>query len=209
MTINYPLTLPLGGIATARIRHTNRVAIARSTFTAEAQKQRWPGERFEFDVAYRPYSYAVAQSMRAMLAALYGGYGTLLFGDPDYLARGPRGVNTGTPVVNGSSTPVLSETLPTKGWTPSVSGILLAGDMIQLGSGSTSRLHLVLFDADSDSAGYSTLDIWPRLRSAPANNAPIVVAGAKGVFEMNGNSTEYSTDQNSVYAFSFSLQEAL
>ena len=204
----YPITLPLGGIATAKIRHRNMVAQTRSVFTGERQVQRWPGERFEFDVSYKPYSYAVARKMAAALASLWGGYGTLLFGDPDYLARGPLGVNTGSPVADGS-TPTHSETLPTKGWTASVNGILKAGDMFQRGTGSTARLHMVTEDVNSDSSGLATLSIWPRLRSAAVDNETLIITGAKGVFELISPAIEYSTDQASVYLFSFGLREAL
>lgn len=209
MTITYPIALPTGGIVSARARHINNISMSRSVFTAETQKQRFQGERFEYDLTVKPQRYADAGAWRAALASLSGLYGTCLYGDPDFLARGPVGANLGTPVVDGASQPIASETLATKGWTPNTQRVLAAGDFFQLGSASTSRLFMNLTDADSDSAGRVTLDIWPRLRSSPADEAAITVTGAKGVFELTSRITEYSSDQASVFAFAFSIGEAL
>lgn len=209
MAITFPISLPSGGIVSARARHINNISMSRSVFTAETQKQRFQGERFEYDLTVKPQRYADAGAWRAALASLSGLYGTCLYGDPDFLARGPVGANLGTPVVDGASQPIASETLDTKGWTPMTSRVLARGDFFQIGSGSTARLHMVLADADSDSSGFATLDIWPRLRFSPADEAAIVVTGAKGVFELTSRFTEYSSDQNSVFAFAFTLGEAL
>jgi hypothetical protein len=60
-------------------------------------------------------------------------------------------------------------------------------DYIQLGSGSSARLYMVLSDADTNGSGQVTLDIWPNLRSAPSNNDPITVVNPEGVFRLANN----------------------
>ncbi len=67
-------------------------------------------------------------------------------GDP--VNTSPRGAATGTPLVKGASQ--TGNTLTTDGWTTGVTGILKAGDWIQLGTGSTSTLHKLQQAADSD-----------------------------------------------------------
>lgn len=208
MTISYPITLPSLGIVSATIRHANRTVSTRSIFTGEKQSQRYDGELIEYDVTLRPRHYNNAGAIRAALVSLCGDVGTFLFGDPDFLARGPIGVATGTPLVDGVGTKGAS-TLATKGWTVSTQSILAAGDFFQLGAASAARLYMNLTDADADSAGRATLNIWPRLRTAPADNDPIVVTGAVGLFELTGPITEMSSDAASVFAFAFGVREAL
>jgi len=134
-----------------------------------------------------------------------GQYGTFLLGDPANTA--PRGVGTGTPLVKGGSQ--TGDSLITDGWTNSTTGILKAGDWIQLGSGSSSRLHKVLDDVNSDSGGNATLTIWPSLRSSPADNAVITVNSPKGQWRLATNEMQYSIDEASVYGITFACVEAL
>ena len=116
-----------------------------------------------------------AEQLIAFMLKLNGTYGTFTLGDP--LNTSPRGVGTGTPLVNGGSQ--TGNSLVTDGWTSGQTGILKAGDWIQLGSGSTSRLYKILSDANSNGSGQATFDIWPNLRSSPADNAAITVSSPK------------------------------
>ncbi len=207
MSITYPLTPPSGGVARATIRQVANVAVSRSVFTGEQQVQRWQGERWEFDLDLALMERPTAQAWAMFLAKMYGSYGTALIGDPAYLAAGPRGIATGTPLVNGGGQS--GDTLATDGWTNGVTGILKAGDYIQLGTGATSRLHVVLDDANSSGGGAASLNIWPRLREAPANNSAIVVAGARGLFRLAGPQTQYDIDVALNYGFRIAFTEAL
>lgn len=206
---DYPITIPVERIASARIRYVSNVASTRSVFTQEKQSQRFAGEHLEFDVTFRPLRWRDAGIWRGRFAKLYGSHGTFLYGDPDYHARGPAGSALGTPLVDGGGQAINSETLNTKGWATGEIGVLLAGDYIQLGTGASARLHMVTDDVDSDTAGDAVVPIWPRLRSSPANDAPIVVAGAVGVFELIDNVVEFATDQVSAVAFALRIREAL
>ena len=91
----------------------------------------------------------------------------------------------------------------------SETGYLLAGDYIQLGSGSTTSLHKVLVNADTDGSGNSTLTLWPNVRTAPANGATVTVQSTAGRWRLAGNESEWSVNEASIYGISFSAMEAI
>lgn len=205
----FPLTWPsYVDIMSHRARHIDNVSSTRSVFTGEVQKQRFQGERFEYDLTISPMGRREAMAFVAWLRKLSGPYGNFLFGDPDFIIAGPLGTPSGTPLVDGAGQPSASETLMTKGWTPLQPFVLRAGDFIQVGSG-TPRLHINLDDVTPDSAGTATLNIWPRLRSASVNNDPITVTGAKGLFEIATPNVEYDSNAFMTHSFSLSIREYL
>ena len=99
--------------------------------------------------------------------------------------------------------------MDTKGWTASQTGILKAGDYIQLGSAGTSRMYKVLNDANSDGSGDATLDIWPDLRSSPADSASIIVASAVTQFRLVEDDATWDINTALHYGIGFSGVEAL
>lgn len=176
-----------------------------SPFSAESQVYAHQAEWWEVDVTLPPMKRIDAEPWVAFLLALNGKEGTFLLGDPVNTA--PRGVGTGTPLVKGASQ--TGKTLLTDGWTAGQTGIMKAGDWFQFGSGSSSRLHKVVQDANSDGSGNATLEIWPRLRESPADNAPIVVSSPKGVFRLSSNVREWALERAGFYAVSFTAREVL
>lgn len=210
MTISYPLNLPTS--VTARevvIRRCATVALSASPFTGEQQVYVHQGEWFEIDFALPPMPRATAAAWIGFLLALNGREGTFLAGIPSEGTA--RGTATGTPLVNGAGQS--GKTLNTRGWTAGITGILTAGDWLQLGSGSGTHLHAVVQDANSQSgspdAGLATLDIWPRLRSAPSDGDAITISNAKGLWRLAGNSAEWSIGEAAMYGLNFSAVEAI
>ena len=67
----------------------------------------------------------------------------------------------------------------------------------------------MLVNASTDGAGKATLDIWPRLRSSPADGAAIVVSAAKGLWMLASNASEYEIEPAMQYGFSFACRERL
>ena len=203
MAITYPLSLPASpGPARVTMRATNVVAVAASPFTGQQQTQRHPGAWWSADVELPPLmGEAEAETWISFLLSLRGRHGTFLMGDP---ARAtPRGVATGTPVIDGADQ--TGEALATRGWTPDTTGILRAGDYIQIGQ----RLHKVLTDTDSDASGAATLDIWPRLRESPADGALIITANPVGTFRLSSNDTSWIWEAPKRAGVSFGVVEAL
>jgi len=207
MAITYPLSLPVAtkAIQSIEIRAVNAVAYARSPFTFAGQAFAYAGQMWTADVTLKPMKRADAEQWNAWLFSLRGQLGTFLMGDP--MGATARGVATGTPLVNGASQ--TGGSLVIDGATISTTGWLKAGDYIQLGSGSSSRLHKVLADANSDGSGNVTLDIWPHIRVAPADNAAVTVSDAKGLFRLSSNDQGFSINESAIYGMTFGAMEAV
>jgi len=148
-----------------------------------------------------------AENWVAFLLSLKGQVGTFLLGDPNcFAAQGSARTTPGTPLVNGASQ--TGDTLIIDGLPTSVTGYLLPGDYIQLGSGSTAQLYKVLTQVDT-SGGGATLDLWPNLRSSPGDNTAVVVANTKGRFRLKDNITQWSINEISSYGITFDCVEAI
>jgi hypothetical protein len=207
MTISYPLSLPVAtkAIQSIEIRAVNAVAYSRSPFTFAGQAFAYSGQMWTADVTLKPMKRADAEQWNAWLLSLRGQLGTFLMGDP--MGATARGVATGTPLVNGASQ--TGGSLVIDGATISTTGWLKAGDYIQLGSNESSRLHKVLADANSDGSGNVTLDIWPHIRVAPADNATVTVSNAKGLFRLSSNEQGFSINESAIYGMTFGAMEAV
>ena len=206
MTITYPLTPPATpGFNRAEFSITNFVSRSSSVFTGKTQVQTHQGQVWGVQFGLPPMKRAAAEEWNAFFASLNGSFGTFLVGDP--LGGNPRGTTPGAPAVAGASQ--TGQELNTDGWTATQTGILLAGDYIQLTDGSTERLHKVLVDVDSDGGGLATIDIWPRLRESPTDSSSIVVNDTVGTFRLLDNTTRWFEQLGDFYSLAFSAVEAI
>jgi len=206
MAISYPLTFPTHiGPHSVTFRQVNANTLTQSPFTYKQQSVAHAGQRWEADIFLPPMGHADARAWIGWLVSLKGYNGTFLMGDP--LAATPRGSAGGTPLVNGANQS--GDELILDGATASQTGWLKAGDYIQLGSAGTTTLHMVMADADSDGSGNVTLDIWPDLRSSPANNATVVVSSTLGQWRLNSNSVLWDETASANYGMSFTVVEAI
>ena len=205
MAITYPLSLPTNkGMARIKLSANDIVGVSQSPFTAAQQVYKYTGQFWEADITLPPMKRADAEYWISFLLKLNGPYGTFLLGDPNGTV--PRGVATGTPLVQGGSQ--TGYELITDGWTSGVTGILKAGDYIQLGSSSASKLYKVIEDVNSDGSGVATLTIWPSLRLSPADNAAIVTASPRGVFRLT-TTPSWDINEATFYGMTFGAREAL
>lgn len=206
MTTSYPLALPSHtGLRAIELRATNAVAYSRSPFTFAGQAFAYPGQMWQADVTLPPMKRADAEQWVAWLVSLRGQLGTFLMGDP--IGETARGAATGTPLVNGADQ--TGGSLIIDGAATGVTGWLKAGDYIQLGSNGTSTLHKVLADADSDGSGNVTLDIWPHIRTAPADDATVTVSNTVGRWRLASNESSWSVNEAAIYGISFTAMEAV
>lgn len=205
MAITYPITFPNNDIKLVNIRAKNVVGISSSPFTGQQQVYKHPGQWWEMEVTLPAMKNVDAEVINAFLISLSGRYGTFLLGDPANTS--PRGVGTGTPLVYGAGQ--TGDSLITNGWTPNTTGILKAGDWIQLGSSSSTRLYKVLSDANSNGSGQATFSIWPNLRTSPANGSPVIINNTKGQWRLSTNEHNYSIDVGKIYGITFACVEAL
>jgi hypothetical protein len=206
MAISYPLTLPSHtGIQNITLRAVNTVGMSMSPFTYQQQVVAHAGQRWEVDVTLPAMNRADAEQWVAFLVSLRGRFGTFTLGDP--VGASPRGSAGGTPLVNGASQ--VGGTLNIDGCTASQTGWLKAGDYIQLGSAGSATLHKVLADADSNGSGEVALDIWPYIRTAPSDNATVVVTNTIGRFRLADNEQNWSIRQTALYGITFGGVEAV
>lgn len=206
MAISYPLALPTHtGIAKIDLRAVQVTAMTMSPFTYKQQVVVHPGQRWEAEISLPPMKRADAEAWVGWLLSLRGRSGTFLLGDP--LATSPIGNGGGTPLVQGADQ--TGSTLVIDGCTASQSTYLAAGDYIQLGSGASSQLYKVTQTASSDIAGNATLEIWPELRSSPADNATITVDAPKGLFRLSTNEVNWSINEASVFGVTFPAVEVI
>ena len=209
MAITYPLTFPtVTGVASINLRAVNAVAISESPFTFKQQVIAHQGQRWEAEISLPPMQRANAETWVSFLVSLAGARGTFTMGDPNCAtARGTASVTPGTPVVNGSGQ--TGSSLTVDGLPTSETGYLKAGDYIQLGGGSSATLHKVMQDVDSNASGQAAIELWPYIRTAPADDATVVVSNAVGVFRLAGNQTDWSINNAAFYGISFAAIEAV
>jgi hypothetical protein len=85
-----------------------------------------------------------------------------------------------------------------------MTGTLLAGDYIQIGSAGTSTLHKVLVDR----SGTGTIEIWPALRST-VTAATVTLTNTVGRFRLSGTQQSFNINDSSVYGISFDAVEVV
>lgn len=201
--VNMPDSLCIANIS---FTLTRVVGVTESPFTLEEQAFKWPGERWSVSAYFPPVTNRkTAGEWQAFFAELSGRYNYFLFGDP--MGKKPMGIATGTPLVDGLGQ--TGNTLVTDGWTPNTQGILLKGDYIQIGSGSSAKLHMITENANSNASGIASLSIQPALRTSPADGSPIIVNNPRGVFRLSDNSFTWSVRPGPVWSFSFDAVEVL
>jgi len=194
MALTYPLTQPTTiGIEQIELRAVNAVATSQSPFTYKQQIVSHGGQRWEASVTIPSVRRDLAAPWKAMLTGLKGPTGTFLLGDPDYAT--PRGTVSSCTLTGtaGSDSPTVTMT-----------GTLLAGDYIQLGTGSTAKLYQVLQDQDGD----GNLQLWPDLRT-DYTDATVTFNSPKGVFRLKESITSWSINNASSYGISFEAVEAI
>jgi hypothetical protein len=206
MSISYPLSLP-SAFAAARVsfRATSQVGMTRSPFTGAQQTYEWSNQILAADIQCPPMQRAAAEEVVAFLLSLRGMAGSFLLGP--LVGTAIRGAGGGTPAVNGGSQ--TGNSLVTDGWSAGVTGILEPGDWFELTSGGVRRLYKNLTRASSDGSGNATLDIFPRLRTAPNDNALLDLSAPLGQFMLAGNSTEWTIEEAQFYGVSFTAVEDL
>lgn len=206
MAISFPLNHPTSpGFSTFEMLPISNVGITSSIFSFKQETQKHQGQIWGASVMLPPMNKDDALEWESFFLKLNGMEGTFLLGDPEGLT--PRGVATGTPIVDGPSQ--TGNTLSTRGWDVSETNILRVGDYIQLGSGVNSLLHRVLNDSDSDVSGLASFDIWPDIRTPPNDRDPVVIISPRGLFRMTSNEMNFLINNVRHHIFAFSCVEVL
>jgi hypothetical protein len=194
MAISYPLDTPTTiGFESIELRAVNATITSQSPFSYKQQVISHTGQRWEASVSIPSVLRDLAEPWAAFLTALKGQTGTFLLGDP--LSATPRGTVSSCTLTGTAGDDSVAVTM---------TGSLLAGDYIQLGSGTTARLHKVLIDQ----SGSGTLEIWPALRST-YSSATVTTTDAKGVFRLNQNMSSWQISNANSYGIAFEAVEAI
>lgn len=193
-------TLPtVTGLQTFNLTPENRSALTSSPFTLKEQVLTYSGQRWMAYVETPNLNRDSADIWRAFLTKLNGPENTFSLGDP--LSGSAKGSLGGTPVVDGGSQ--TGSTLNVTGATPSVTGWLLQGDYIQLGTGEDARLYMVTEDADTDGSGDVTLSLWPNLQVSPSDTDSVITSNPVGAFRLVNNPLNFNTNYQSQTLISF------
>ena len=206
MAISYPRVLPTNiGFAQVTLRAVNQTSMTMSPFTYKQQIYNHSGQRWEAECQVPPLKRDDAEEWIAWLLSLNGRAGTFLMGDP--LGDTARGTLGGTPVVNGADQ--VGNSLTIDGCSNSITNWIKAGDYVQLGSASTATLHKILQNVNTNASGQATLDIWPSMRTAPADGSTIVTSNAVGRFRLNSGQQDWTINNISSYGITFAAVEAI
>jgi hypothetical protein len=116
-----------------------------------------------------------------------------------------RGVLTSATADADGTTQALAGGLYTKGWPVSTSGLLYAGDQVQIGN----QLLVVTAPVNSDAAGLAFLQTSPALRSAPADNAPVIINQPMAKFMLSNNAQGWSSRPGTFSDATIELEEDL
>ena len=194
MAISYPLALPtVTGVRRIEFQSSNAVTISRSPFTFSSQVHAYSGQMWSASSTLPPMRLAAAREWTAWLTSLRGQYGNFLLGDTSCSVIGGTATSATVTGVAGDDT-----------LTVTMTGTILAGDMIQIGTGSDGTLHKVLVTA----SGTGALEIWPALRKA-RTTAALTLTNPQGVFRLSTNEVTWSVDEASIYGITFSAVEKI
>ena len=184
---------------------SDAVAIVSSPFTGQTQAQQWPGaDSITGTVTMPPLTQTQADAWISFLMQLRGMAYAFQIGDP--MKPTPAGTGSGTPQVDMTTTGwnvVGSQTLHTKGWHASSFGLLLPGDYLQIGY----RLHRCLDRVNSDSSGKASFQIWPSLRDLPTDGEAINLNNPVGLFRLDSNQRQWSSDYTRLTQLTFKIRE--
>ena len=196
MAISYPLTPP-AAIRIASLRFSAISAVARniSPFTFSSQSYNWTGTMLSGDVECPPMNRADAEELIGFL--IMAARGTFYF--RDYANGTQRGNMSSNPKLDGAHV-ANTTTITIDGG----SGSWAVGDYIQLGTGSSSKLHKI---TQVNSA--TSYEIFPLLRTAYPDNTAIVYSNAVGVFRLGTTTCDWSIDTAKNYGINFSIFEAI
>jgi hypothetical protein len=135
-----------------------------------------PGARWACSFGYGDFLEADSALLEATLVQLMGRAGRVYLWN--FARPVPRGIGTGTPLVNGAGQS--GNSLNIDGASNSITGWLKAGDYF----GVNGELKMMTADANTNGSGQATLSFSPMLRSSPADNAPITLNKPTATFAL-------------------------
>ena len=180
------------------IRRT--VAVSESPFTGQTQVQKYAKAQWYATLSLPPMKRSQAVEWQSFFMQLEGKANTFLLGDPD--AKTVMGGNAPTSISVTSSAAIGATSVTL---TIGSGKKLNKGSYLQFGTGSSSRLHMVV----DDNTGNGAVTIQPALKDAITTGTTVTFASARGLFRMDTNELTWSANELSNYGITFSCSEAL
>jgi hypothetical protein len=177
------------------------VAISESPFTGAQKVEDYDKAQWTATMTLPPMKREQARNWQAFFLKLQGRKNTFLMGDPD--AKVANGNITSVSVsatANVRSTQVnlnlfKQYSVPT----------LEVGDYISFGTGTGTRLHMVVQERVND----GITDIEPPLKAQVTTSTPVDVTAAQGHFRMYSNEVNWNADHLGLYGITFSCSEVV
>lgn len=204
MPISYPLVVGTSwvGYESITLKMMHVTSLTESPYTFKQQVVRHPGMVWGASLKLPPVNKDLALDWVAFLGKLRGRFGTFTLSPPNGLVpRGLAATSPGTPLVNGAAQ--VGDTLNIDGCGASKTNYLREGDFIQLGTGLTSRLYMVLDDTNTNGSGQASLTVWPDISPSPADNAAVVLTNPAGLFRLASDTVSWTETSDAKYTLSF------
>lgn len=176
------------------------VAVSESPFTGKQQTQKYDKAQWYAVLTLPPMKRDQAAEWQAFFMKLEGRANTFLLGDPDAKTVMGGAAPSSVSVSSAASIGATSVSL-----TIGSGKKINAGSYIQFGTGSSSRLHMVV----DDNTGNGSVTIQPPLKTALTTSTAVDITEAKGMFRMDSNDLTWSSNELSVYGITFSCSEVL
>ena len=215
MAVNYPVTFgPLATdfgkqILSSTFGLARSNAIAQSPWTGAAQIAQFDYALWEAEIKTVLLNENDILAWQSFLISLQGSYGTFLMGDPDRPA--PKGkISPSATVTVRQSTAARSSTVPVRvaNTASTTDPSLLAGDYVQLGSGSTSRIYLLTADVTSSGTSFNAnLQIQPPLKKSASVNDVVTITKCKGIFRLADDVVQWPSSNTKMSQISFTAIE--
>ena len=176
------------------------VAVSESPFTGATQVQKYAKAQWYATLSLPPMKRSQAVEWQSFFMQLEGKANTFLLGDPD--AKTVMGGNAPTSISVTSSAAIGATSVTL---TIGSGKKLNKGSYLQFGTGSSSRLHMVV----DDNTGNGAVTIQPALKDAITTGTTVTFVSARGLFRMDTNELTWSANELSNYGITFSCSEAL
>jgi len=176
------------------------VAVSESPFTGATQVQKYAKAQWYATLSLPPMKRSQAVEWQSFFMLLEGKANTFLLGDPD--AKTVMGGNAPTSISVTSSAAIGATSVTL---TIGSGKKLNKGSYLQFGTGSSSRLHMIV----DDNTGNGAVTIQPALKDAITTGTTVTFASARGLFRMDTNELTWNANELSNYGITFSCSEAL
>ena len=176
------------------------VAVSESPFTGATQVQKYAKAQWYATLSLPPMKRSQAVEWQSFFMQLEGKANTFLLGAPD--AKTVMGGNAPSSISVTSSAAIGATSVSL---TIGSGKKINKGSYLQFGTGSSSRLHMVV----DDNTGNGAVTIQPALKDAITTGTTVTFSSARGLFRMDTNELTWNANELSNYGITFSCSEAL